>query len=42
MYKQYIEPMKKYSDLIIKENSKNSTEINKLTNYINSILNNLL
>jgi len=42
MYKQYIEPMKKYSDLIIKENSKNSNEINKLTNYINSILDNLL
>ena len=42
MYKQYIEPMKKYSDLIIKDNSENSNEINILTNYINSILNNLI
>jgi uridine kinase len=36
MYIKYISPMKKKSDLIIKENDKNNLNINKLVRYINS------
>ena len=39
MYNKFVKPLKKYADLIIKENSINSNEINILDDYINSILN---
>jgi len=39
MYKKYILPMKNKSDLILKENSEKSYEFNKLTNYINKVIN---
>ena len=42
MYIKYIKPMKKYSDLIIKENSNNGIEFHKLVSYIESTLNNIL
>ena len=38
MYKKYISPMKKKSDLILKEISEKSNEFNKLTKYINKII----
>ena len=38
MYTKYVKPLKKISDLIIKENSINTSEINKLNNKINLIL----
>ena len=40
MYKKYISPMKKKSDLILKEISEKSNEFNKLTKYINKIISN--
>ena len=40
MYKKYISPMKKKSDLIFKEISEKSNEFNKLTKYINKIISN--
>lgn len=39
MYKKYISPMKKKSDLILKEISEKSNEFNKLTKYINKVIN---
>jgi len=39
MYKKYISPMKNKSDLILKEISEKSNEFNKLTKYINKIIN---
>ena len=41
MYKKYIFPMKQYSDIIIKDNSEKKSKINKLSNHINLILNNI-
>tara|TARA_B100001142_G_scaffold24939_2_gene22719 strand:+ start:6912 stop:7535 length:624 start_codon:yes stop_codon:yes gene_type:complete len=38
MYKKYISPMKKKSNLILKEISEKSNEFNKLVNYINKII----
>tara|TARA_Y100001970_G_scaffold71857_1_gene91235 strand:+ start:986 stop:1615 length:630 start_codon:yes stop_codon:yes gene_type:complete len=40
MYAKFVEPLIKYSDLIIKDNSINTNEINILNNQIKSILNN--
>ncbi len=39
MYEKFVKPLKKHSDLIIKDNDINCNEINILNNYINSILN---
>ena len=39
MYEKFVKPLKKHSDLIIKNNSINCNEYNILNNYINSILN---
>ena len=39
MHKKYISPMKKKSDLILKEISEKSNEFNKLIKYINKIIN---
>jgi len=39
MYLKYVKPLIKYSNLVIKDNSINSNEINILNNHIKSILN---
>lgn len=39
MYEKFVKPLKKHSDLIIKDNNINCNEVNILNNYINSILN---
>ena len=38
MYVEFVKPLMKYSNLIIKDNSVNSNGINILNDYINSIL----
>ena len=39
MYQEFVKPLIKYSDLIVKDNSINSNGINILNNHIKSILN---